>query len=85
MTRIGFVASEIARHRGIAQVCEERDRKGLYANARAGLLKGLTGIDDPYEPPENPEIVIDSQNESAEAAAERILHFLIAGGYLAAT
>ena len=42
------------------EVCEERDRKGLYAKARAGLIKGFTGIDDPYEVPENAEIVIDT-------------------------
>ena len=86
--RIGFVASEITKNRGIAicapiapyaktraeirrtieayggfievfvatplEVCEQRDRKGMYAKARAGLIKGYTGIDDPYEAPESP-------------------------------
>jgi len=40
--------------------CESRDRKGMYAKARAGLLKGFTGVDDPYEDPSNPEIRIDT-------------------------
>jgi sulfate adenylyltransferase len=64
------------------ETCEQRDRKGLYAKARAGLVKGFTGIDDPYEKPENAEIVIDTRNESAEAAAERIVACLEAQGYL---
>jgi sulfate adenylyltransferase len=54
-------------------VCEQRDTKGLYAKARAGLIKQFTGIDDPYEPPENPELVIDTQAESPDVAAQRIL------------
>ncbi|MGK0441766.1 MAG: sulfate adenylyltransferase [Pseudohongiellaceae bacterium] len=50
------------------EVCEGRDRKGLYAMARAGKIKGFTGIDDPYQVPENPEMRIDtSQHEMAEA------------------
>ena len=46
------------------EVCEARDRKGLYAKARAGLIKGFTGVDDPYEVPENAEIVIDTSELS---------------------
>ena len=61
---------------------EKRDPKGLYKKARAGELKGFTGIDDPYEPPPNPEIVIDTETMSAERAAEFILQYLQAGGYL---
>ena len=57
-------------------VCEARDTKGLYAQARAGTLGSLTGIDDPYEPPEHAEIVVDASTEPAEAAAERILTHL---------
>jgi sulfate adenylyltransferase len=116
ITRIGFVASEITKNRGVAvcapiapyaaarrivremigqyggfievfvdtpiEVCESRDRKGLYAKARAGLLKGFTGIDDPYERPENPELVIDTSKVSAEEAAQAILLHLRKEGYL---
>jgi sulfate adenylyltransferase len=64
------------------EVCEARDRKGLYAKARAGLIKNFTGIDDPYEPPEAPEIVIDTSQLSAEEAAQRILDHLKEQGYL---
>ena len=64
------------------EVCEARDRKGLYAKARAGILKGFTGIDDPYEEPENPEIVIDTQELSPDLAAHRILITLEKLGYL---
>lgn len=66
------------------EVCEERDRKGLYTKARAGLLRGFTAIDDPYEVPENPEIRLDTSRESADEAAERILAYLRSEGYLAA-
>src|SRR5687768_1796135 len=52
---------------------EQRDPKGLYKKARAGELKGFTGIDDPYEPPVNAEIVIDTDVTSAEDAAKTIL------------
>lgn len=64
------------------EVCEKRDRKGLYAKARAGLIKGFTGIDDPYEPPEDAEIVIDTSQLSPEEAAERILDYLRKEGYI---
>ncbi|MDA1194268.1 MAG: bifunctional sulfate adenylyltransferase/adenylylsulfate kinase [Planctomycetota bacterium] len=114
--RIGWVASEITRHGGIAicapiapyaatrrdvrgmieplggflevhvatplAVCEARDRKGLYAQARAGLIKEFTGISDPYEEPQTPELRIDTQDVSAERAAEKILAELAALGFL---
>jgi sulfate adenylyltransferase len=114
--RIGFVASEITKNRGIAicapiapyaqtrrrvremisavggfievfvatplEVCEARDRKGLYAKARAGLIKGFTGIDDPYEEPQNPEIMIDTVELSPDLAAHRILITLERLGYI---
>jgi len=64
------------------ETAEKRDPKGLYKKARAGQIKGFTGIDDPYEPPENPEIVIDTETTSPEQAAERILEYLDKGGYL---
>jgi sulfate adenylyltransferase len=64
------------------EVCEERDRKGLYAKARAGILKEFTGISDPYEVPENPEIRIDTAGLSPDLAAHRILVKLEGLGYI---
>jgi sulfate adenylyltransferase len=62
--------------------CEKRDRKGLYALARAGKIKGFTGIDDPYEVPKDPEMVIDTMDLSAELAAHRIFVKLESLGYI---
>jgi adenylylsulfate kinase len=56
--------------------CEKRDVKGLYAKARAGQLKGFTGVDDPYEAPVKPEIEIKTQQEDPQASAQRILSYL---------
>ncbi len=115
ITRIGYVASEISKHGGVAicapiapyratrrevralieenagfvevhvatplEICEQRDRKGLYAKARAGLIKGFTGIDDPYEEPENAEIIIHTESLSPDLAAHRILVKLESLGY----
>ena len=64
------------------EVCEKRDRKGLYAMARAGKIKGFTGIDDPYEVPENAEIVIDTAELSPDLAAHRILLTLEKFGFV---
>ena len=64
------------------EVCEERDRKGLYALARAGKIKEFTGISDPYEIPENAEMVIDTVNISPDQAAHRILVKLEAMGFI---
>jgi len=114
--RIGFVASEITKNRGIAicapiapyentrseiraaieayggfievhvatplEECEKRDRKGMYAKARAGLIKGYTGIDDPYEVPEAPELRIDTTALTPDEAAHEILLFLGQKGYI---
>jgi sulfate adenylyltransferase len=114
--RIGFVASEIVRHGGIAicapiapydaarqdvramvephggfvlvhvatplEVCEQRDRKGLYAKARAGIVKDFTGISDPYERPTDAEITIDTAAVKPDQAAELILSYLERQGYL---
>lgn len=114
--RIGFVASEITKNRGIAicapiapyrqtrrevreliniyggfievfvatplEVCEQRDRKGLYAKARAGLIKEFTGISDPYESPENAEIVVDTTEMSADEAAQEIILHLEREGFI---
>ena len=57
-------------------VAEARDTKGLYKKARRGELKDFTGIDSPYESPENPEILIETTNVSAPEAAQRIIEFL---------
>jgi len=117
--RIGFVASEIAKHGGIAvcapiapydatrrevrkmveaaggfvlvhiatplDVCEQRDRKGLYAKARAGVLKEFTGISDPYEAPTDAEIVIDTTDVTAAEAAQQVLLHLEGEGYIASS
>jgi sulfate adenylyltransferase len=63
-------------------VCEQRDPKGMYALARDGQLTGFTGIDDPYEPPRNPEITIDTVRCSAEENTERIVSYLIDQGFI---
>ena len=64
------------------EICEERDRKGLYAKARAGILKEFTGIDDPYEVPEHAEIVIDTGKLTAEESAAEIVLYLEKEGYI---
>ena len=63
-------------------VCEDRDVKGLYARARSGALKGFTGIDDPYEPPHNPELVLDTVKQGVEENARRILGHLVERGFV---
>ena len=63
-------------------VCERRDSKGMYAKARRGEIKDFTGIDDPYEPPENPEIVLDTVANTAEANARQILELLLSRGFV---
>jgi sulfate adenylyltransferase len=113
--RIGFVASEIARHGGIAicaaispyratrnevrqmvgadrfvevfvdtplDECERRDAKGMYAAARRGEITGWTGIDDPYEPPEHAELVLDTVSSSAEDNAWQIVRYLQEEGFV---
>jgi sulfate adenylyltransferase len=75
----GFVEVHVATP---LEVCEQRDRKGLYAKARAGLIKEFTGIDDPYEAPESAEVVIDTSELSAERAAQKIVDYLRGEGYL---
>jgi len=66
------------------EAAEKRDPKGLYKKARAGEIKGFTGIDDPYEAPENAELVVDTEQLTAEGAAKQILAYLTDKGYLAA-
>jgi len=62
------------------EVCEARDTKGMYAKARRGEIKDFTGIDDPYEPPEHSELVIDTQQYSPENNAQRIIEYLVEQG-----
>ncbi|GIE79253.1 adenylyl-sulfate kinase [Actinoplanes philippinensis] len=115
--RIGWVAAEVGRHRGMAvacpiapyeaaraaarrmaveagagfvlvhvatplEVCESRDRKGLYARARAGQLRGMTGIDDPYEEPVDAELTIDTTTMTVPEAVEMVLGYLVENGWV---
>lgn len=114
--RIGYVASEITKNRGVAicapiapyrkmrrevragieqygafieihvstslEECERRDRKGLYAKARKGIIPEFTGISDPYDAPENPELIIDTENTSPIQAAEDVYLYLVREGYV---
>ena len=64
------------------EVCEARDVKGLYAKARAGEIKGFTGIDDAYEAPLNPEIVCSTDEESLEESVKKVLSKLEQLGYI---
>jgi sulfate adenylyltransferase len=116
VARIGFVATEVARHGGIAicapiapyataragvrrmvsevgdfvlvhvstplEVCEARDRKGLYARARAGIIGSFTGISDPYEEPDDADLVIDTSVVSRHDAVAAVLAHLVHGGWL---
>ena len=66
------------------EVCEDRDTKGLYAKARAGEIKGFTGIDDPYEAPDNAEVVCATDKESVEESAQKVLDKLVELKYLEA-
>ncbi|MGH9118463.1 MAG: bifunctional sulfate adenylyltransferase/adenylylsulfate kinase [Acidimicrobiales bacterium] len=63
-------------------VCEERDRKGLYAKARAGILKEFTGISDPYEAPDDADLVLDTTDLSVAESSEQVLQLLWREGYL---
>lgn len=115
--RIGYVASEITKHGGVAvcapiapyqktrqqvremiqpnggfvlvhvstplEECEKRDRKGLYAKARAGIVKEFTGISDPYESPTDADIVLDTIGETPDQSAQKILDYLRHEGYIA--
>ncbi len=66
------------------ETCEQRDPKGLYKKARAGEIKNFTGISDPYEAPEKPELVLDSNNKGIEELANEVIAYLEKNGYLAA-
>jgi len=75
----GFVLIHVATS---LEVCEQRDRKGLYAKARAGIVKEFTGISDPYEVPADAELAIDTDGISPEEAAQEILLYLEKEGYI---
>jgi len=64
------------------ETCESRDPKGLYAKARAGEIKGFTGIDDPYEAPGSAELVLDADEKGVEELAGEVVEFLELNGYL---
>jgi len=75
----GFILVHVATP---IEVCEDRDRKGLYAKARAGIIKEFTGISDPYETPADADVVIDTGTMSAEEAAQQIILHLEREGYV---
>ena len=58
------------------EICATRDQKGIYQKAQAGIIKEFTGISAPYEPPENPELVIQSHEEDAKAAAKKVVELI---------
>jgi len=64
------------------EVCEQRDRKGLYARARAGIIPEFTGVSDPYEAPSDAELVLDTATTSVEEGCQTILRYLEKEGYL---
>ena len=64
------------------RICEQRDTKGMYARARRGEIKGFTGVDDPYEPPQDPEIIVNTIDHSPEENARKILDSLIENGFV---
>ena len=66
-----------------AEVCEARDRKGLYAKARAGLIDHFTGVSDPYEQPDDADLVIDTSVLSRQGALAAVMQLLVSGGWLA--
>jgi adenylylsulfate kinase len=64
------------------ETCESRDVKGLYRRARAGEIKNYTGIDSPYEAPDNPELIIDTESESLEESVTKVIDFLKSKGII---
>ena len=75
----GFIETHVSTP---LEVCEERDRKGLYAKARAGIIKEFTGISDPYETPQDPEMDIDTLDISPDLAAHRLIIKLESMGFI---
>ena len=56
--------------------CERRDVKGLYKKARGGEIKNFTGIDDPYEAPDNPDILVNTENETVDESVSKIINYI---------
>ncbi len=75
----GFVLVHVATP---LEICEARDRKGLYAKARAGIIPSFTGVSDPYEEPTDADVVIDTTRTSPQAAVQSILDYLRTHGWL---
>jgi len=73
---------EVYVHATLEELAENRDPKGLYKKALAGEIKGFTGVDDPYEVPENPELVVDTMIETPEESLQSVLTRLVDLGYL---
>jgi adenylylsulfate kinase len=73
---------EIYVHATVKEIAEHRDPKGLYKKALAGEIKNFTGIDDPYEPPEDPELVLDTMVEEPAESLQRVLQNLAELGYI---
>jgi adenylylsulfate kinase len=73
---------EVYVHATIEELAENRDPKGLYKKALAGEITGFTGVDDPYEVPENPELVVDTMTETPEESLQNVLRTLVKLGYL---
>jgi adenylylsulfate kinase len=73
---------EVYVHATVEELAENRDPKGLYKKALAGEITGFTGVDDPYEVPENPELVVDTMTETPEESLQSVLRSLVKLGYL---
>ena len=73
---------EVYVHATLEELAQHRDPKGLYKKAMAGEIKGFTGVDDPYEVPENPQLVLDTMVESPAQSLQRVLTTLMELGYL---
>jgi adenylylsulfate kinase len=69
--------------RASLRTCEERDPKGLYKKAREGKISDMTGIGSPYEPPEDPELVLDTERSTVDESVQQVLGFLRKNGYIA--
>jgi adenylyl-sulfate kinase len=73
---------EIYVHATVGEIAANRDPKGLYKKALAGEITGFTGVDDPYEAPEHPELVVDTENETPEQSLQHVLSALQRLGYI---
>ena len=82
MTEAGGGGFVLAHVKTPLEVCEQRDRKGLYAKARAGVIPQFTGVSDPYEVPEDAEIAIQTTDRTPEEAAQEAILYLEKAGYI---